>query len=91
MRNPKVATRLPRSIQKASQSRKQMGRYFPLQNLRDKVIAASIVRAIKIFRAKNIVVSFQNSVKYDKVPKPAMITTVPKDSRNRTAPLNLIN
>ena len=63
IRNPNVATKLPRSIQRASHSRKQTGRYLPPHNLRDKVIAVSIVRAIKANKVKNKAISFENSAK----------------------------
>jgi hypothetical protein len=55
-------TKLPRSIQRTSHSRKRMGRYIPLQNRRDRVMAISIVKAIKVNKIKNKAVSVENSV-----------------------------
>lgn len=60
--NPNMATKLTRRVQKISHSIKYTGRYFPLHSLRDKVIAASIVRAIKANKIKKIAVSFDSSV-----------------------------
>ena len=86
MRKPIVAKMLQIRVHRASQSRKQTGRYFPLQSFRAITMAVSIPNVMKANTAKKRVVSFENSVEYDKVPKPATRTTVTNDSRNRMNP-----